>query len=192
MPCKVFCIPTIQQNTKQTVKSFSCSLLAAMHVMNIVSALFLLLGAVSRAAPTDQVSDLTVHLRGKDGGFRPSDDMTRLVKSRVGDSSFPNYQLSARQAQGAFANISACDNLACNQNCRPIYTGYFQQSQPCISLPGINCIIISNLSAANVQYWSGNQCSGSHTSFGLCQNLVDPFRDPAPNTNSLAVQVGCL
>lgn len=185
------------------------TLMADAARMVVMLALF---GATSTAAPTDtgENPSLSVLIRDADGSYAHNEIMARDIQRRGDESS----SLIKR----ATATVQACYTSSCT-NCYVLWDGTFTSNSACLSATNTACLIISNLSGANIQFWnrefhglficylkyeSNDQvlgelistsrstdagCNGANTVYRGCS--ANAVDVSAPGTNSLGVHTGC-
>jgi hypothetical protein len=145
----------------------------------IVASILAFLADAAPSSSLEHSSDVKVFVRDADFGYAPSHELAHEIKAR--EASLPLHKRST-------ARVQACYTPQCT-DCREVFYGDFNSNSACIPAVNTACLIVSNLSSANIKFWNRAACNGNMSKFGGCpagSNTVG-----APGTNSIGVHTGC-
>ncbi|KAJ5225762.1 hypothetical protein N7468_006987 [Penicillium chermesinum] len=120
-----------------------------------------------------------VLVRNESYAYNPSEELRNEVLARRAELPF---------AKRDYATVQICTDASCT-NCHTVWDAEFTTASACISAANTECMIISNLNQANIEYWSSPGCHGRNSHYGGCPGGTNAVG--SPDTQSIGVHPGC-
>ncbi|KAH6643474.1 hypothetical protein BKA67DRAFT_671150 [Truncatella angustata] len=131
------------------------------------------------AVPRNNVNTMKVFVRTDDFAYVESPELATAIA--VEQAALPVEKRSHIQVQ-------ACTNADCT-SCRTVLNADFSGNTGCLSAQSTACLIISDITSAQVWYWNNNNCNGNLSKFQGCPS--GSTNVASPGTNSIGIHTGC-